>query len=115
MTTKQYWLICVLAGVCVLLAAERFRLSRALTERQARVTYLQQTINQIANRFPPNSIEAVVRDMSNYAITNRQMLQLLNEAGIQVQFPPATAQTNTPPSGAAQTNLSNISTNTPSH
>jgi hypothetical protein len=113
MTTKQYWLICVLAGVCVLLAAEKYRLNRALTQRQQEFSNFQQMLNQQVNRFPPDALQPVIRDMGNSAITNSQMLQILNAAGFRIQ--PNASQTNRPPSSAIPAEQPKTSTNAPSH
>jgi hypothetical protein len=118
MTTKQYWLLCVLAGVCALLALEKYRVTRNLERAQIHMEELQTIINGgTVSRLGPQAIQAVLVDMANMSATNAQLRQLLNDHGYSVNFNNP-AVTNPPPAAptdsiGSATNTS--TTNPPSH
>jgi hypothetical protein len=118
MTTKQYWLLCILGGVCVLLAIEKYRVSQKLDRTQQHVNELQSVITGgTVNRLGPEAIKAVLVDMANMSSTNAQLRKLLNDHGYTVNYdkPPVTNVAGGALTNSAEAATNNSTTNPPSH
>lgn len=116
MSTKQYWLVCILAGICVLLAIEKYRVTRVLSRRQDYINQLNQVVNgSLVDRLGPNNVQAVLSDVGSLSVSNAQVRRVLNEAGF--TYTPATnavAAPATNPVPTATTNLTLSPSNSPS-
>jgi hypothetical protein len=118
MTTKQYWLLCILGAVCVILAIEKYRVAQKFDQVQQHVNELQSTINGgTVNRLGPKAIEAVLVDMANMSATNAQLRKLLNDHGYTVNYdkPAVTNVVSSALTNAAEAATNNSTTNPPSN
>jgi hypothetical protein len=119
MTTKQYWLLCILGAVCVLLAIEKYRVTQKLDQTQQHVNELQAAINGgTVNRLGPKAIEAVLVDMASMSATNAQLRKLLGDHGYTVNYdnPPVTNAPNGALTNSTEAATNNsTTTNSPSH
>jgi hypothetical protein len=124
MTTKQYWLLCALAGLCAVLAIEKYRVTKNLEEWQRRVNELQSTISGgLVNRLGPDAVKGVLVDMANMSATNAQLRKVLSDNNYTVNFntPEQNSATNLTQGSSTNfapsitTNSINFTTNPPSH
>ncbi len=87
MSKKQHILVCALSALCLILAVEEQRLARDGRIWQNQVAVLQTRLDgSLKNRLGPQNVDALLQDLANASLKNRELRQWLVEHGINVTY-----------------------------